>query len=122
MSGGGLLSKLAPGRDVAFQDRDDFGFIHRLGNVVVHAGLDAALAVALHGVGGHGDDDVAIPRCFRAADFRSGFVAVHDRHLTVHEHQVMRSGANHFGGFFPIRGDIDSASQALKHAVEQPSD
>jgi hypothetical protein len=46
MSGGRLRSKLAPGGNVALEDCDDFGFDHRLGNVVVHAGLDAALAVA----------------------------------------------------------------------------
>ena len=69
----------------------------RFGNVIVHARLETALAVALHGVGGHGDDgDLGIGDCGSArTNGRGGLETVHDRHLHVHEHQVI---GNRFQG------------------------
>src|SRR5450432_2712907 len=46
-----LLVDLGCGGEVAFEDGYYFWFVYGLGNVVVHAGLEAAFAVALHGVG-----------------------------------------------------------------------
>ena len=40
--------------------------LDRLGDVAVHAGRQAALAVALHGVGGHGDDRQCRPPAARS--------------------------------------------------------
>src|SRR5258708_27444331 len=49
-----------------------------LGEVVVHAGGEAFLAVAIEGVGGHGDD-VTVAGAVAFADVHGGLVAVHDR-------------------------------------------
>ena len=58
----------------------EFGGLDGLREVVVHAGVQAALAVALHGVGGHGHDDDRrlVIRMFglvllALADFLGGF-------------------------------------------------
>jgi hypothetical protein len=49
------------------------------GEVIVHAGGEAAFAVADHGAGGHGDDDAggALLGLLEAADLAGGFEAVH---------------------------------------------
>ena len=61
----------------------------RLGDVVVHPGGEARLAVALHGVGGHRDD----PRPGRAGpaapDPAGRLEAVELRHLDVHQDDVV---------------------------------
>ena len=66
--------------------------LDRLGDVAVHAGRQAALAVALHGVGGHGDDRACAgpSPASRRADRGRRLEAVHLRHLHVHQHQVER--------------------------------
>ena len=64
----------------------------RLGQVVVHARVQAALAVAGHGVGGHGHDrQVAHGGLagFDLAPAAGGRVTVQHRHLAVHQHQVV---------------------------------
>ena len=63
---------------------------HRLGEIVIHAGRPTFLGLTLEGMGGHGDD--GRPACSRAlrplapADRGSGGIAVHLRHLAVHQH------------------------------------
>ncbi len=58
-------------------------------DVTVHAGLQTAFAVALHGVSGHGKDRrVSAGRRLTLADGRRRLETVHVRHLHVHEHQV----------------------------------
>ena len=61
--------------------------VERLGNVVAHAGFDHLVAVAGHGIGGHGDDgDLRQGQVL--ANLAGGGVAVHDRHLAVHQHAI----------------------------------
>ncbi len=61
----------------------------RLGNVFIHAGEQAELAVALEGVGGHGNDrHVPAVQPLASADGQGGLQAVHFRHLHVHQHEV----------------------------------
>ena len=64
------------------QSREDDGF----GEVVVAAGRQAFFAVADHGMGGQGHDR---PLPAVLAEPPRGFVAVHSRHLDVHENQVV---------------------------------
>ena len=62
----------------------------RLGQVVVHAGGEAHLAVALHRVGGHRDDARALARRPSARMMLPRrFEAVHLGHLHVHQHHVV---------------------------------
>src|SRR5262249_20218013 len=63
----------------------------RLGQVVVHAGGDAALVVLAARVGGEGKDRrarLAVRRLARADDL-GGIDAVHVRHVAVHEDHVV---------------------------------
>jgi hypothetical protein len=99
-----------------FQGGDDFRFVDGLRNVVVHTGGDAAIAIALHGVGGHGHDDVALSGCFTAANFGGCLIAVHHRHLTVHEDDVVSHILDHFDSFRAVGDEIDAATQTLEHA------
>ena len=53
---------------------------HRLGNVFVHAGVEASQACALEGVRRHRDYDCMAAVVFAPADFRTGRVSVHLGH------------------------------------------
>src|SRR5205807_1451661 len=66
--------------------------VHRLGDVVRSPRLEALLAVALHGLGGEGDDRQQ-PELMLAADAAHGLVAVHFRHHDIHQHQRQILGA-----------------------------
>ena len=61
--------------------------VERFGDVVAHAGCYHFFAVAGHGVGRHGDDG-HLRQGQILSDFAGGGVAVHDRHLAVHQHPV----------------------------------
>ena len=69
-------------RPQAFQD-------YRLANVVVHAGREALLTVAGHGMSGHGDDIGLGEAAVAGADTPSCFVAIHFGHLAVHQNDVV---------------------------------
>src|SRR5438067_427187 len=60
-----------------------------LRNVVVHAGLQATLAIAIHGARGKTHDrDVPPGFLFRLADGRRGLQAIELGHLDVHQDHV----------------------------------
>ena len=60
------------------------------GNVVVHAGIEAAFPILAHGVGGERDDRQVTARVeLAAANGASRLEAVHFRHLAIHEHQIV---------------------------------
>ena len=69
--------------------------VEGLADVIVHADCQARFAVGGHGVGGHGDDGQGeLPQIL--ADAGGGGVAVHHRHLQVHQHDVeSRVGGGH---------------------------
>ena len=80
--------------------------------VVVHAGLEAALPV---GVGGQADDrDMCLGR-LATADCGGRLVAVHDRHVAVHEDRrvAARRGSGHRR--CAVGDDIDAEAEALEH-------
>jgi hypothetical protein len=59
------------------QNLVQLGRLERLGEIAVHAAVEAPFAVALHGVGGQGDND-AVPSVglLSAAGFGRGFETV----------------------------------------------
>ncbi len=69
------------------QHREELFQIHRLGNVIGRARLDALGAVALHRLGGQSDDRKRA-ESGDLPDRPHGFVAVHLRHHDVHQHQI----------------------------------
>ena len=81
-----------------------------VGYKAVHAGFQGQLAVLLKGVGRHGDDgDPRLGRIVQLADELGRLVAVHGRHLDVHEDHVIGSGggiAHHLHGDRAVRGDV----------------
>ena len=87
----GGAGRSAARTDPALQLAPQVVRVDRLGDVVVHAGVDAAFAIAAHRVGGHRDDGQFTP-VRQAADRAGRRDAVHDRHLHVHEHDVVIVG------------------------------
>jgi len=85
--------------------------VERFGEVVIHAGGEAAFAIAEEGVGGEGDDG----RAGRAgADGGRRGEAVHLRHLAVHEDEVVGVVGGEGDGFETVRGEVDLAAQFLE--------
>ena len=71
----------------SFEELVDFD---GLGEVAVHAAAQGLLAILLKGVRGHGEDGhLCAGRIVQATDGLGGLIAVHDRHLHVHEHQLV---------------------------------
>ena len=68
------------------------------------------------GVGGHGNDGdlLIVFTRFTPADSLSGFDAVHDRHLHVHEDDIVDVFYfESFEGFFAIVGDVSSYAETF---------
>ena len=81
----------------------------RFGHKAVHAGGGAAVAVYLHGVGGHGQDGHGVELAV-LADGAGGGQAVHHRHLHVHQHHVIghigRAGTHHVHRDLAVVGHV----------------
>src|SRR5687768_17089385 len=58
---------------------------HRLGEIVIHPGCQAPLAIAVHRAGGHGDDGDMRAGRLVLADLGTCLEAIHLGHLAVHE-------------------------------------
>ena len=82
-------------RQPALQGRHQFGDRHRLGQVGVHAGGQAAFGLALQGGGGQGDHRGVFEAAggFFLAQGAGELVAVHYRHMHVRQHQGVTAGA-----------------------------
>ena len=81
-----------PGSNPAAQGGPQGRRLDGFGHMIVHAGRKTALAIGLHRVGRHGHDgQVGMARI--AAQLPRGRFAVHDRHLHVHQDQVVSPGA-----------------------------
>ncbi len=115
------------------EERDQHGFFERLGNVIVHPGSEAALAVTGHGVCSHGDDRSALSalRPLHGADAGSRFEAIHLRHLHIHEDDVECLGARECHCFATIRrmgkrvaapGQNAGGERAVDHVVFREQD
>jgi len=68
--------------------RQQLALVDGLGEIVVHAEPDIALAVSDHGVGGEGDDRYARIGGAAVADAPYGFAAVHHRHMHIKENDI----------------------------------
>ena len=100
----------APGRPVA-DGVGELAAVDRLGDVVVHAGGQTLLRIALHGVGGHGDDRHVGPAAVQAPDRGGRLEPVHLRHLDVHEDEIVGKIADRLDRFPAVGGDIDAVAQ-----------
>src|SRR5690606_22358196 len=89
--------------------------VERLGDEVVHAGLHAHAPVLVEDVGREGDD-AGLARG-RGADETRGAGAVHDRHLAVHEHQIVLAALAHAHGLAAVHGVLDDAAELLQHTA-----
>ncbi len=74
------------------------------------------MAIALHGVGGHGDDARFCRDPWQRPDAACGLVAVHLRHLAIHQNGVERGGCGggNGGGAGFDDGGMDAAFGELK--------
>src|ERR1043166_596232 len=89
-----------------------------LGDIAVHTGRKAALAIALHGIGGQRQDGRITAEGFlHLAQLGSGFEAVHQRHLDIHEDQVERVRAVRIQRFAPVAGTRDAVSAVLQDST-----
>jgi hypothetical protein len=87
---------------------------HRLGDEVVHAGCEAGGLVLVEGVGGHGQDgDVGVAR--QTADLPGRLEAVHDRHLHVHQDQVVVAPGGALDGLLAVVGQVDGEPEIGQH-------
>ena len=82
-----------------------------LGQKAVHAAFQCVAAILVKGVGGHGNDRERCPgRVVQRADLPGGGIAVHDRHLHIHQHQIIaarRCGAYLFHRHSTVFSRID---------------
>src|ERR1700722_405306 len=76
-------------RNPAIQRLTQFLQAHRLADVVVHSGRQAALPVPIHGVGRQRANGLVAAFALAASNNGGGFETVHIRHLAVHQHQVV---------------------------------
>ena len=83
----------------------------RLGDHVVHAGLQAPLAIFPGGIGRQRDNRQAWAGPFAKPDLGGSFVAIHFRHLAVHENQVIRRHLQHLQCLAPVAGGIGPQAQ-----------
>ena len=91
----------------------ELGGLKRLGDISVHAGVEALLTVAGQGAGGHGENGgVASRFSIPEADEARRFETVHAGHLNVHENDVEGLGGMKIDRFFPAPG--------LYHAMALP--
>ena len=114
---GGRACRFGLGRDPALEHVGDVLGPYGFGDVVVHTCLEADLAVAFHCRGGHGDHrEMAARRGFELPQRPGGFVAVHFRHLAVHEHRCVVARCDGGKCFAAVVGYVDVVSELCEHA------
>ena len=109
---------------ISYQSVDRGGEIARsygFGYVGVHASGKTLRCIALHGVGGYGNNRyVGTGHTFLRPDGGGSFQAVHLRHLHVHEHQIkglLRQGTE---DLFPRAHHDDCVAPLLQCADNEP--
>ena len=92
----------------------------RLGDIIVHARGQAALAVVGQGVGGHGHDgDMPAPALLLLANPPRGLKAVHLRHLHVHENDVEAVLRKPRENFLAVGRHLDGVAPPGENLVDQ---
>ncbi len=103
-------------RQPAQQGAEQRAGLHRLGDEIVHAGFQTAVAIFREGVGGHGQNR-HLPAVRQAPDHARGFEAVHDGHLHIHQDQFVMLAASQFlYRIDPVSGKRDIQPDAFQHA------
>ena len=105
-----------PSARTALERGDQLLHPDRLRHVVVHSRRHAQLAIALHGVGRHGDDPRATHVGPAPVDLAGGLEAVHLRHLHVHQNHVVRLPLDGVDRLEPVGRHVG----AVAHLAEQP--
>ena len=93
--------------------------------MVIHAGVQAGLFVAGHGIGGNTDDRGMPAPTFIFAHQADSFFAAHHGHVHIHEHDVPGLLLKEPQAFFAVCSECDpvapffqqSATQALVNHV-----
>ena len=88
----------------------------------VHAGVQALLYVVGEGIGCHSDNGNRLPKRIGAvADGPCSLVSVHDRHLDIHENQIVIAGTGGSEGiaeFLSVWIDIAGDMPQLQNGLE----
>src|SRR5207302_6738315 len=106
-----LLSRQPP-----LEDCGDHVELHWFGDVVIHPRGEASFSLARDGVRGHRDDWYTAPAPLVVPDLAGRFVAVHLRHLAVHEDSVIPTFCQHGDGLSAGRGNVAPIAETLDHA------
>ena len=113
----GRLGRLLCGRrQIRLQRIQQVTGADRLGQIAVHPGHATALALGWQGAGGQGNDRQAtitlvLPQAAR------GFIAIHDRHLAVHEDAVGKLRGNCDNGLLSVAGQAHLDTGTLQHVA-----
>src|ERR1022692_4382373 len=75
-------------REPLLQGAEEIQLLHGLRDDFVHAGIQTPFTASLHGFGGHGDDHYMLVQACLLPALRYCLIAIHDRHLAIHENDV----------------------------------
>ncbi len=98
------------------EDLIQLGRAYGLAEIAIHPGREAGFAVAMHRIGGHGDDRDVLAARFGTPDHARGLESIHHRHLAIHQHKVVGVGSldDCVHGSATIRNGPDGISQPIK--------
>src|SRR6267154_34046 len=109
--------RLDPPGHVFLKDLVEFLSPDGLGKIPVHAGIEASFVIALHRVGGQGDNRLVFAVRLLSFTNREGCLnSVYLRHLYIHENQIVALVFECIERLAPILGHYDAVSPLL----EQP--
>src|ERR1019366_3091931 len=120
--------KLANGQySIVLKERGDrfheFGRSNWFADVAVHSGRQAAVSIASHGVGRHGDDGSATVAWvapfggfLAPANLSDSLKAIHHGHLDIHEDDVKMLDGERIDSQLAVGRHDDSVPGLLKHA------
>ena len=84
--------------------------------MIVHAGGDTKLAVALHRIGGEGDDFWLAVGRLPGADLAGGLEPVHLRHLQIHENEIVVPALQGGNRLKAVGHRVGTVTETLKEA------
>jgi len=103
-----------------FDYREKFLHAERLGQIVIHARLEALLLIARHDMGGNGNDrHMLAGGLFKLPDGGGCLKAVHPRHLYIHQDKINLLALENGHGLLAIAGYLHLVAIHLKHEAEQ---
>ena len=87
--------------------------VNRFGSMFIHTRFETAFAIARHHIGRHGDNR-QVSQPFDGTDGAGRLQAVHQRHLHIHQHQVIGVFLDHVQRLCAIVGETDLAAPVLQ--------